>query len=303
MRPADPINWPGQATAAAAFTFDVDAESAVLATHPRAAARLSVMSHQAYGPQTGLPRLLRMLERQRVRATFFVPGYTAHRHPAAVRSIVEAGHEIAHHGYLHEPLIDVDEAAEAEILDRGLAALAEVAGVRPAGYRAPMWELTYNSPRLLAERGFLYDSSLMDADVPYELATDPDAPEGGGAGGSIVEIPVHWGLDDWEQYCYLPGISGSGVIQSPTKAMAGWRTEFEGLRVENGCYVLTAHPFLSGRPARAAALEELIEYVAGCTDVWLAPLGDIARHVRGLGLRPRAIPRPAPPVPAPQELR
>jgi peptidoglycan/xylan/chitin deacetylase (PgdA/CDA1 family) len=245
---------------------------------------MSVMSHQAYGPLTGLPRLLRILDRHGVRATFFVPGHTAHRHPGPVRSIAAAGHEIAHHGYLHEPLIDVDEETEAAILDRGLAALEEVAGVRPVGYRAPMWELTYNSPRLLADRGFLYDTSLMDADVPYELAA--------GGGRSIVEIPVHWGLDDWEQYCYLPGISGSGLIESPGKAVAVWRAEFEALRRENGCFVLTGHPFLSGRPGRAAALEELIEQVAGCADVWLAPLGDIARHVRGLGLRPRDIPPP-----------
>jgi peptidoglycan/xylan/chitin deacetylase (PgdA/CDA1 family) len=284
MRPADPIAWPEGTTSAASFTFDLDAESAVLSSHPRAATRLSVMSHQAYGPLTGLPRLLRILERQGVRATFFVPGYTAHRHPDSVRAIAAAGHEIAHHGYLHEPLIDVAEDTEAAILDRGLAALEEVAGVRPVGYRAPMWELTYNSPRLLADRGFLYDTSLMDADVPYELA----------AGGtrSIVEIPVHWGLDDWEQYCYLPDISGSGLIESPDKAVAVWRAEFEAMRRENGCFVLTNHPFLSGRPGRAAALEALIEQVAGCADVWLAPLGDIARHVRGLGLRPRSIPPP-----------
>jgi hypothetical protein len=149
-----------------------------------------------------------------------------------------------------------------------------------------MWELTYNSPRLLAERGFLYDSSLMDADVPYELAIEPKAAE------SIVEIPVHWGLDDWEQYCYLPGISGSGLIESPAKAVEMWRAEFEALRKEGGCFVLTSHPFLSGRPGRAAALEAFVEYVAGLPDVWLAPLGDIAQHIRGLGLRPRHLPRP-----------
>ncbi|GLZ07311.1 polysaccharide deacetylase [Actinomadura sp. NBRC 104412] len=279
--------WPGEATSAASFSFDVDAESVVLAELPAAASRMSVMSHQAYGPLTGLPRLLRILERHGVRSTFFVPGYTAHRHPDAIRSIVDAGHEIAHHGYLHEPLIDVDPRAEAEILDRGLEALETVAGVRPAGYRAPMWELTYASPRLLADRGFLYDSSLMDADVPYELAAG-DAEDA----ASIVEIPVHWGLDDWEQYCFLPGISGSGLIESPAKAVELWRAEFEALRKDGGCFVLTSHPFLSGRPGRAAALEEFVEYVASLPDVWLAPLGDIARHIRGLGLRPRHLPRP-----------
>ena len=118
-------------------------------------------------------------------ATFFIPGYSAHRYPATVRSIAEAGHEIAHHSYFHENTIGMDAKTEADMIDLGLAALDEVAGVRPVGYRAPMWELTYNTPRLLAARGFLYDSSLMASDHPYRLAVT-----GSGAQSSLVEIPV-----------------------------------------------------------------------------------------------------------------
>jgi peptidoglycan/xylan/chitin deacetylase (PgdA/CDA1 family) len=289
MVPAGPIAWPDGAHAAASFSFDVDAESAVLSASPAAADRMSVMSHQAYGPLVGVPRLLDLLDRHRVRATFFVPGYTAHRHPGTVRDIAAAGHEIAHHGYLHETLAGVSEEDEAAILDRGLDALEEVAGVRPIGYRAPMWELNWHSPRLLLDRGFRYDSSLMDADVPYELAVDGRGPEGS---GSLVEIPIHWGLDDWEQYCYIPDLSGSGLIESPRKALEMWSDEFEALRAAGGCFVLTNHPFLSGRPARAAALEELVRGAVETTDVWVASLGEIAEHVRGLGLAPRSITRP-----------
>lgn len=287
--PAGPVAWPGGAGAAASFTFDLDAESAVLFADPSAATRMSVMTHQSYGPLVGVPRLLRLLERHRIRATFFVPGYTAHRHPGAVRDIVAAGHEIAHHGYLHETLTGVDPVTEAGYLDRGLAALEEVAGVRPVGYRAPMWELNYHSPGLLAERGFLYDSSLMDADVPYELATSTAA-----GPTSLVEIPLQWALDDWEQYCYLPGISGSGLIETPAKALELWRAEFDAMRAEGGCFVLTCHPFLSGRPSRAAALDELLAAAAGAPDVWVASLAEIAGHVRSLGLTPRALPPPEP---------
>ncbi|MCK5753795.1 MAG: polysaccharide deacetylase family protein, partial [Mycobacterium sp.] len=192
------LRWPGGKSAAAAFTFDVDAESAVLWGNDAVAARMSVMSHQAYGPLVGLPRILELLDTHQIPATFFVPGHTAHRLPAAVRRIVEAGHEIAHHGYLHEQPTALTLAQEIEALDRGLQALAEVAGVRPIGYRAPMWDLSWRTPELLLERGFLYDSSLMDADHPYELAVGE---------GSVVEIPIQWALDDWEQYCYLPDIA------------------------------------------------------------------------------------------------
>jgi peptidoglycan/xylan/chitin deacetylase (PgdA/CDA1 family) len=203
------------------------------------------MSHQAYGPLVGVPRILELLGRHGVRSTFFVPGYTAHRYPGVVRAIVDAGHEIAHHGYLHEAMAGLSEQQEAAILDRGSDVLEAVTGQRPVGYRAPMWELNWQSPRLLTERGFLYDSSLMDADHPYELAVSD--------GRQLVEIPIQWALDDWEQYCYIPDFSGSGLIESPRKAAEIWRLEFEGIRSVGGCFVLTNHPFLTGRPSRRGA--------------------------------------------------
>jgi peptidoglycan/xylan/chitin deacetylase (PgdA/CDA1 family) len=281
---AEAITWPDGKTSAAAFTFDVDAESAIIWGAPENADRMSVISHQAYGPLVGVPRLLDLLERHRIRSTFFVPGYTAHRYPGVVRDIVAAGHEIGHHGYLHEQPTGVTAEEEAANLDRGLDALAEVAGVRPVGYRAPMWDLSWRSPALLAERGFLYDSSLMDADVPYELSVNDST--------SLVEIPIQWALDDWEQYCFLPDISGSGLIETPAKARELWQAEFEGLREIGGCWVLTNHPFLTGRPSRARELGQLMEYVTSCSDVWVASLEEIATHVRSLGLPPRSVAYP-----------
>ncbi len=281
--PAGPVVWPGGARAAASFTFDVDAESGLLFADASSAGRMSVMSHQAYGPLVGVPRLLALLARQNLRATFFVPGFTADRWPDALRAIVDAGHEVAHHGYLHETLTGIDPVAEAAILDRGVDALERITGTRPTGYRAPMWELTWDSPRLLVERGFRYDSSLMDADVPYRLAVGDD---------SLVELPVQWALDDWEQYCYVPDLSGSGLIESPTKALEIWTLELDALHSEGGLFVHTSHPFLSGRPSRARALEQLVERAADYSDLWLAPLGEIAAHVETLNLLPRTISKP-----------
>ncbi|MGE5132311.1 MAG: polysaccharide deacetylase family protein [Gemmatimonadota bacterium] len=275
--------WPDGHRAAACFAFDVDAESAVLSADPAAASRMSVMSHQSYGPVTGVPRLLRLLASHGIRATFFVPGYTARRYPDVVRAIAAEGHEVAHHGYLHEPLTGADEATELSYLDRGIEALTEVTGQPPAGYRAPLWELNYRSPGLLASRGFLYDSSLMDADHPYELAA---------GGGSIVEIPVQWALDDWEQYCYVPDVFGSGLIESPAKARELWSLELAAMRAEGGCFVLTCHPFLSGRPSRAAALGQVMAEAVGFGDVWVTTLGEVAAHVRAQRLPPRVLTQP-----------
>lgn len=283
-RPAEPVSWPRGARAAASFSFDVDAESAILHAAPSSANRPGVMSHQSYGPLVGVPRLLDVLDRHGVASTFFVPGYTAERYSGVVRDIVAAGHEIAHHGYLHETLEGIEPSAEATYLDRGLEALERVAGVRPIGYRAPMWEPTWATPGLLAERGFLYDSSLMDADHPYELAV---ADVEGVA--SIVEIPIHWALDDWEQYCFVPGVSGDGLIESPAKVHEMWSLELDAMRDVGGCFTLTNHPFLTGRPSRARALEHVVEQAVSYGDVWVTSLAQIADHVRSLDLEPRVL--------------
>ena len=287
------FRWPDGARAAACFTFDLDAESAILADHPEAAGWLDVMTHQAYGPRTGVPRLLRLLDRLAVRATFFVPGYSAERWPVVVRSIRDAGHEIAHHGYLHEGARSApDEATEERRIVRGLEALDAVAGIRPVGYRAPSWEAAYWLPDLLARHGFLYDAGLMDADHPYRLASSP-AP----GAPSIVELPGHWSLDDWEPYNYLPGITGSGVIASPRDVVDRWLLELEALVDEGGLFMLTNHPFVSGRASRARELGRLIETAKATDGLWIATAGEIAEWTAALPLEPvvhdpPALPRP-----------
>ena len=285
------FRWPDGVRAAACFTFDLDAESPILFDHPEAAEWLDVMSHQAYGPRTGVPRLLRLLDRQGVRATFFVPGYSAERWPDVVHAIRDAGHEIAHHGYLHEGARSAaDEATEERRLLRGLEALEAVAGVRPVGYRAPNWELSYRLPALLAKHGFLYESGLMDADHPYRLAVSADP-----GAASIVELPAHWALDDWEPYNYLPGITGSGVIASPADVVARWTLELEALIEEGGLFMLTNHPFVSGRASRAVALERLIARAREIDGLWIAAAAEIAAWVETLPLTPIVHTPPPPP--------
>jgi len=272
------FSWPAGFRAAACFTFDVDAESAILAADPTAANRRSVMSHQAYGPRTGIPRLLGILDRAGIRATFFVPGYTAERWPDAIRSIRDAGHEIGHHGYLHESVAALSAEAEEQVLVRGLEALDSVAGVRPTGWRAPMWEASWSSAELLARHGFSYDSSLMDADLPYLLPV--------GDSGSLVELPIHWSLDDWEPYVYLPDLSGSGAIASPPEVIARWTLELDAIVAAGGLFNLTNHPFVSGRPSRAAGLEALIQHAQAIDGLWIATCDEIAQWVAGQPLEP-----------------
>lgn len=262
--------WPGGFRAAVALTFDMDAESVMLAADPALAERTSLMSHQRYGPVTGVPRLLWILAERGVKATFFIPGYSAERHPDAVTQVLEAGHEIGHHGYLHEQLTGSSEADERRYLELGLKALDTVAGVRPAGYRAPWWETTERTLDLLAQYGFGYDSSLFERDVPYRIETPS---------GPLVEVPVSWALDDWEKYAFWPGVTGSGLIERPSAVLENWWEEVQAYEAEGSCCVLTMHPFLSGRPARARALGALLDRILERPGLWVATLGEIARRL------------------------
>jgi peptidoglycan-N-acetylglucosamine deacetylase len=275
------FRWPDGIRAAACFTFDLDAESPILFEHPESADWLDVMTHQAFGPRTGVPRILRLLERRGIRATFFVPGFTAERWPDTVRAVRDAGHEIAHHGYLHEWSRGVTPEVEEARLIRGLDALDRIAGVRPVGYRAPMWQISRDLPGILAANGFDYDSGLMDADHPYRLAVGPavDAP-------TIVELPIQWALDDWEAYGFLPGITGSGVIAGPSELLERWTLELDALVAEGGLFVPTSHPFLSGRASRAVALERLIEHAQSIDGLWIATCAEVAEWTGGLDLPP-----------------
>jgi len=281
------FSWPSGYRAAACFTVDADAESPILWEFPETADHLDVMTHQAYGARAGIPRILRVLDRRGTRATFFIPGFTAERAPAICRAIRDAGHEIAHHGYLHEGAHGATLLDEEARFVRGLAALDEVLGVRPTGYRGPNWEMTYETPGILARHGIVYDSGLMDADHPYRLAIDetPGAPP-------IVELPGHWALDDWEPYNYLPGITGSGVISSPAEVLARWTLELEALVDEGGLFMLTNHPFVSGRASRAAALERLIDRAREIDGLWIATADEIAAHTATLDLEPVVHRRP-----------
>lgn len=277
----DNFSWPSGFRAAACFTFDMDAESSTLWNHPEAAGYLDVMTHQAYGPRTGVPRILRILDQLGIRCTFFVPGYSAERWPEVARSVRDAGHEIGHHGYLHEHSRSATPEDEERRLVRGLEALDAVLGVRPIGYRAPMWNMSYTLPALLARHGFRYNSGLMDADHPYRLAVsgEPGAP-------TLIELTAHWSHDDGPAYSYIPGFTGSGVIQSPSAVLERWTLELEALVEEGGLFILTNHPFVSGRASRAAALGQLIRRAQNLGGVWITTCAEIAAHVETLDLTP-----------------
>ncbi len=261
----------------ACLTFDVDAEAPILAESGLYARNAGVMSHQAYGPLVGVPRILDLLAEYALPATFFVPGWTADRYPQTVEAILAAGHEVGHHSYAHFSPFAQTEAEERADFERALAALQR-RGAEVEGFRCPSWEPGWRTPGIVAEHGLAYDSSLMDADKPYVLET---------GAGEIVELPVHWALDDWEQYAYIPDPPFRSAIESPAKVLDLWLSELDAMRKHGCLFVLTCHPFLSGRPHRVEVLRRVIEHALAAGDVEFARCRDVARKAREDAATPR----------------
>jgi peptidoglycan/xylan/chitin deacetylase (PgdA/CDA1 family) len=261
-------DWRRGAAAVAAISFDVDAETPILAMGEQYAGDLSTMSHQAYGPRTGIPRILRLLRRLELRATFFFPGATAERWPGALEAVLDAGHEVACHSHHHRPLVRLSEAEQEEDFLTGLDVLRRL-GAQPRGYRAPLWQQTLFTLELVERAGLTYDSSLLDDDRPYRL----------GERGRVAELPVHWSLDDWEQYAFLPEPDVGQNIETPAKVLELWTGELDAMRQTGSLCVICCHPFLTGRPSRLLTLERFVEFARGRGDVELLTCGEIADRV------------------------
>jgi peptidoglycan-N-acetylglucosamine deacetylase len=278
-RPASASGWLGGAAAAMMLSFDVDAESCVLAEGDHYRRHPGVLSHQAYGPQVGVPRILALLKDLDVSATFFVPGRSADRWPHVVESIAVAGHEIAHHSYSHQRLVTMSAAEEIQDLERGLASL-DALGIHPIGHRSPLSAPSLRTAGLLARYGFSYQSTLMDDDRPYLLRT---------AHGTLAELPPSWLGDDFAQYAFLPDPQLGSTVQSPSRAVEVWTAELDAMRDYGALFVLCAHPFLSGRPSRVRALRTLIETALDHGDVAVLTGAQLAERVHrdaGITVRP-----------------
>ena len=232
-------------TTTVCLTFDVDAEAGLGAHGDEDL--LTTLSERRFGIARGLPRILELLDRLEVRATFYVPGATAERHPAAIARISEHGHEIGHHGHRHLPEQELTAAEARAEIENGLRALGAL-GVEPRGYRSPSWELTASTLELLLEHGFEYDSSCMGDDRPYWE---------GPAHARILELPVHWSLDDWSFF----GIGAQRPAGQVGPWLAAWGAELEQAQSEARVVTLTMHPEIVGRGQRfgpfSAWLEEL----------------------------------------------
>lgn len=259
--------WKDGAQATLMLTFDFDAESLWLSIDPENAKRPGILSIGTYGAKEGVPLILKLLAERDLRATFFIPGWVAEQHTDVCRQIRDGGHEIGHHGYLHESISAMEPAEEQAVLLRGLNALERQLGVRPRGYRSPSWETSPATVGFLADQGFTYASNFMDRLTPYQH-------ERGGSPSGIVELPVHWMLDDAPFYMY----DGTKYrcIYPPSHVLEIWQEEFRGIYELGGLCNIAMHPQFIGRPSRINMLRQFLDYVHQFPNLWRATGSEVA---------------------------
>jgi peptidoglycan/xylan/chitin deacetylase (PgdA/CDA1 family) len=267
-RSLQPAKWPGGAKVAVLFSFDVDNETvAIRYGEPT----VGSLSQSQYGARVGLPRIVNLLDRNNIPATFFIPSVSLALTPEMAGVIKKSGHhEFGVHGWIHEMNMTLPDSAERALLKKAFAELSQLTGTTPVGYRAPSWNFSPNTLRIVREMGFRYESSLMADDRAYELNQN-------GQPTGIVELPVEWILDD------APLFDPRGNSYSPPRDVAQvWIDEFDKAYDEGTMVVFTMHPHISGHRSRIVALELLIAHIQskGAGKVWFATHKDVAEYVR-----------------------
>ena len=279
----NPIPWPNGAKCACAITFDMDADSLIHISRPvDGYDRLYPISMGKYGPTVAVPRILETYRRLGLTQSFFIPGWCIEHYPKVVEAILEGGHEIGHHGYLHEDPTEHSSAEQTYWFERALEAHRQAAGREPRGYRAPIYNITQAVIDLLIENSFQYDSSLMADDIPYIMKT---------SAGELYEVPVHWGTDDWPPFAHYAEIDYMMPVRSPSAGLEGFFEEFEAQYEAGGFWMPIWHPFLTGRLARWRRVELWLEQVLEQKDVWFAPLEDIVAHIKTVAANGQYRPR------------
>ena len=266
-----PSQWPGGARCAVALSFDSDHETNELRDGGRSIGR---MSWGQYGSRVGVPRILELLHRHGVPATFFVPAVAALLYPDEQRQVIAQGHEIGLHGWIHELNSILPEKDERELHLRSSDTLTQITGVRPVGMRTPSWDFSPATLSIQREMGLLYDSSLMADDDPYELNQD-------GVPTGIVELPVEWIRDD-AVYFNMNRFQALRPYTAPTAVLDIFRREFDQAYEDGGLFLLTMHPHVISYRSRIFILDELVRHMKSKPGVWFATHQDVALKAKAV---------------------
>jgi len=264
-----PTRWRDGARCAVALSFDSDHETNELRDGGGSIGRLC---WGEYGSRVGVPRILALLARYDVRATFYVPAVSALLHPDEQRRVVGEGHEVGIHGWIHELNSALPYEAERDLLFRSSDTLERITGLRPVGLRTPSWDFSPHTLGIEKELGLLYDSSLMADEDCYELVLDGE-PTG------VIELPVEWVRDD-AVYFMMHRFSSLRPYTPPAAVLDVFRRELDAAYEEGGIFQLTMHPHVIGYRSRIWILEEIIRHARAKPGVWFATHAEVVDWAR-----------------------
>jgi peptidoglycan/xylan/chitin deacetylase (PgdA/CDA1 family) len=264
-----PTEWPGGARCAVALSFDSDHESNELRDGGKSIGRLA---WGQYGNRVGVPRILKLLERHAVKATFYVPAVTALLHPEEQRRVVAGGHEIGIHGWIHELNSVLPQEVERDLMRRSADTLERITGTRPVGLRTPSWDFSEHTLEIEKEMGLVYDSSLMSDEDCYELLLD-------GEPSGVVEFPVEWVRDD-AVYFMMHRFQSLRPYTPPADVFDIFRREFDAASEEGGVFQLTMHPHVIGYRSRIWIIDELIRHAKSRQGVWFGTHAEVVEWAK-----------------------
>lgn len=267
-RDLTPKKWPNGGKVAVALSFDFDAETLFLR-----AGQVSPqpLSRGEYGARAAMPRIMALLEKEKIPVSFFIPQVAAELHPEEVDAILASPlkHEIGVHGWVHEVLSNLTGDQERDLTSRAVEFWTKRLGHKPAGIRCPSWDFTKETLALIKQHGFLYDSSLMADDRPYEIVEE-------GKPTGIIELPVEWILDDFAYYSYdRPNYAY--LRMSDEAVYQVYKAEFDKAYEEGTMFLLTMHPQITGHRSRIVVLERLVKYMKTKPGVWFATHEQVAK--------------------------
>jgi peptidoglycan/xylan/chitin deacetylase (PgdA/CDA1 family) len=264
------FTWPGNAKCAVVLTIEYDAESVEMGFKNNL---LGTAGIGGFSYRFGVPRILNLLNKYNIKSTFFVPAWDAERNPDIVKGIAEEGHEIAAHGYLHEDFSMLEPEDEKKVFEKAHKILTNIVGTPPRGFRSGAYArpISPNTLRFVRDLGYIYDSSFLDDDLPYQVKIDDKMVD-------MIEIPWVWVLND---IVFMSGTYSSGLglplpPRSPRWVLDLWKDEFDSLYEEVGFFNLVVHPTHMGKGSRMPIIESLIHFIKGYDGVWFATCSEVA---------------------------
>jgi peptidoglycan/xylan/chitin deacetylase (PgdA/CDA1 family) len=277
------VQWPdgNRLAVSVVVNFEEGAERSPLYGDPKAEERaeiprpssvqgrdLAVESYYEYGSRVAFWRILDLLAKYKVKATFFACAEALEKNIEAARAIIEAGHEVCCHGNRWIPPSEYTREQEAEELRRAVASIEITCGRRPVGWYS-RYGASVNTRELLIEHGgFMYDSDSYADDVPYWVRS---------SGKQFLTIPYSLDVNDIK-FWMMPGfITGTHFEEYA-------RTAFDVLDREAQQFTkilsIGLHLRIAGRPGRAAAIEEILKHVVTKGSAWIARRQDVAEWWR-----------------------